>query len=190
MSFKRKGEELCQKEEWGWYSHSHLKEDWLLVATVGALYGHLWDCVSVLDLPDGLVLGGDLIILLTPAVVILTPCNIIIIIDIIIIQGFLCLFLPVLALLQLLAVKSWPILSSDLNLRNDKQFPFLQILWHLNSPHVSQVVGDNFSRDRGDSQAWNCHHLKVKRKWVSRMLRHPFYFRKSQLSQNPLTESI
>ena len=184
MSFKRKGEELCQKED---EDDINLKEDWLLVATVRALYGHLWDCVSVLDLPDGLVLGRDLIILLTPAVVILTSCNIIIII---IIQGLLCLFSPVLALLQLLAVKSWPILSSDLNLRNDKQFPFLQILWHLNSPHVSQVVGDNFSRDRGDSQAWNCHHLKVKRKWVSRMLRHPFYFRKSQLSQNPLTESI
>ena len=38
-----------------------------------------------------------------------------------------------LALLQLLAVKSWPILSSDLNSRNLKQFPFFPgILWtHL-----------------------------------------------------------
>ena len=127
MSFKLQGEELCQKED---QDDIHLKEDWLLVATVRALYGHLRDCVSVLDLPDGLVLGRDLVILLTPAVVILAPCNIIIIIIdiIIIIQGFLCLFSPVLALLQLLAVKSWPILSSDLNLRNDKQFPFLQIL--------------------------------------------------------------
>ena len=57
---------------------AHLKEDWLLVAAVRALNGHLGDCVSVFDLPDGLVLGRDLVILLTPAVVILTSCNIII----------------------------------------------------------------------------------------------------------------
>ena len=55
--------------------HAHLKEDWLLVAAVGALNGHLGDCVSVFDLPDGLVLGRDLVILLTPAIVILASCK-------------------------------------------------------------------------------------------------------------------
>ena len=73
---------------------------------------YLGDGVPILDLADGLVLGRDLVILLAPAVVTVTPCHC---------HYHYCYYYhhyhhhhrPVLALLQLLVVKSWPSLSSD-----------------------------------------------------------------------------
>ena len=68
---------------------------------------YLGDGVPILDLADGLVLGRDLVILLAPAVVTVTPCH----------HHHHHHYhhhhRPVLALLQLLVVKSWPSLSSD-----------------------------------------------------------------------------
>ena len=66
--------------------------------------------------------------------------------------------LPVLALLQLLAVKSWTSLSSDLREIKIRLCKYCQFLV-MNSPRVSQIVGDNFSWDRRDPQARHHYNL-------------------------------